>query len=167
MKRGEVYISTLDFPPDGSMVDPALARFEASWQDESHPDGVLEIAEFEGAEAAVAWARERSDVVWIRLGNTGDTYFSAGEEHPEEPGSPPFPRWPPSVPPPGGWWRSPPKPTFEEVEAVLRRLRAGDLSADEADAWARERLHQEYEPPIEGSTLRVMATLLREMPDPR
>jgi len=59
------------------MIDPSTARFSASWQDEDGP-ATLEDIELDGAEAAIAWGRERSETVLIRLGNRGDTYFSAG-----------------------------------------------------------------------------------------
>ncbi len=86
------------------MVDPAVAAFRVSWQDEG--DGrLLEEAEVVGAEAAIAWGRERSPLVWISLGRTVDTSFSAGDEHPwDDDPEEAIPHWPPTEPPPEGWW---------------------------------------------------------------
>src|SRR5687767_6132272 len=99
-RRGEVFISPVDpVPADGSMIDPALASFHVSWQDEGEA-GALEDDEVFGADDAIAWGRERSPVVWIRLGNRGDTYFSAGDEHPADDDPDEFvPHWPPDGPP--------------------------------------------------------------------
>lgn len=103
-RRGTVYIAPVEpVPADGSMIDPASAKFWASWQDED-ADGPLDDVDLDGAGAAIAWGRERSSVVLIRLGNRGDTYFSAGEEHVEDDEDDPMPQWPPEGPPPGGWW---------------------------------------------------------------
>ena len=103
-KRGEVFISPVEqVPADGSMIDPENARFWASWQDED-ADGLVEDAELDGAEAAIAWGRARSKFVFIRLGNRGDTYFSASEEDVASDDGEPIPSWPPTGPPPGGWW---------------------------------------------------------------
>jgi hypothetical protein len=89
------------------MVDTEKAVFWASWQgSEGSGDGAIEDAEVHGAEAAIAWGRARSSIVFIRLGHRGDTYFWAGEgpEPVEEPDDDPLPVWPPSAPPPAGWW---------------------------------------------------------------
>lgn len=106
-KRGEVHISPdIDYRiPEGRLIDPARARFSASWQDDH---GEIESAEFEGADAAVAWGRERSDFVLIGLGWRSDLYFSAGETHISDPEDGPLPTWPPAKPPSEGWW--PPRP---------------------------------------------------------
>ena len=66
-----------------------------------------------GGEAAIIWGRERADVVLIRLGHSGDTYFSAGEHraHKES-----MPLWPPRKPPPEGWYQ--PRPN-EPSDAEL------------------------------------------------
>jgi hypothetical protein len=82
------------------MIDPATARFRASWQDEDE-SAELEDIEVVGAEAAIRWGGERSNTVLIRLGNRGDTYFSAGSLLAEDDDGP-LPAWPPSGPPPGG-----------------------------------------------------------------
>ena len=110
-RRGTVYIApTAGFEPDGRMADPETTLFWVSWQD-NRP---LEDDDIRGAEAAIEWGRERSDYVLIRLGHRGDTYFSAGTKHPpENPDDPydePLPIWPPSGPPPEGWFT----PTDEE-----------------------------------------------------
>jgi hypothetical protein len=107
MKRGEVFISPIDRVPGGAMVDPGSSRFRVSWQDEDEDeDDTLEDAEIDTAEAAIAWGRKRASVVWIRLGHRGDTYFSAGDEHPadDDPDNEPVPHWPPASPPSDSWW---------------------------------------------------------------
>jgi hypothetical protein len=63
------------------MIDPSTGRFGASWQYEDEP-AELEGVELVGAEAAIRWGRERANTVLIRLGNRGDTYFSAGSVGP-------------------------------------------------------------------------------------
>ena len=53
--------------PDGRMVDPEASRFWVSWQIHdpmNEEGGVLEDAEIVGADAAIAWGRERADVVF-------------------------------------------------------------------------------------------------------
>jgi hypothetical protein len=85
------------------MVDRERSRFSASWQD-GNADDSLEDVDFDGADAAIAWGRERSDVVLIRLGNRGDTYFSAGAKHVIDDEAESLPLWPPEAPPPQGWW---------------------------------------------------------------
>jgi len=102
--RGAVYIAPVDeVPADGSMVDPAVARFWASWQDDDldGPAALLEEVDLDSADAAIAWGRKRSEIVLIRLGHRGDTYFSAGSSQPRDD---PMPAWPPPAPPPDGWW---------------------------------------------------------------
>lgn len=103
-RRGRVYIApSASFPADGRMVDPATARFWVSWQDDDLDD-VIENDDVLGAESAIAWGRERADVVLIRLGHRGDTYFSAGTVHQEpEDEEERLPIWPPAGPPPEGW----------------------------------------------------------------
>ena len=80
------------------MVDPGTSLFWVSWQD----DEVLAHDDLTGAEAAITWGRERSDRVLIRLGHSEGTYFSAGRET-----VPDMPQWPPSGPPPEGWFTPP------------------------------------------------------------
>jgi hypothetical protein len=93
-RRGTVWIgpSTLELP-SGRLVDPATARFWVSWQD----DELLEDDEVAGAEAAIAWGRERAERVLIRLGHNGP-HYAAGEV---SGGS--APSWPPETPP-EGWF---------------------------------------------------------------
>jgi hypothetical protein len=108
-KQGRVYICpSIEMPvqpADGQMVNPETALFSASWQT---PEQVLEDVDIVGAEAAIAWGQERADVVLIRLGHRGDTYFSAGSIHKEYLADPdePMPIWPPSGPPPEGWFEA-------------------------------------------------------------
>jgi hypothetical protein len=137
-KRGIVWIAPNDpVSGKGAMIDPATAEFWASWQDE--PEGVLANEEFVGAESAIAWARQRAAVVFIRLGHGSGTYFSAGEEFDpdawssEEPLPPP---WPPSGPPAAGWWTRPPAPTRAEVVSLIEQVLAGQISRDEAESRA-------------------------------
>jgi hypothetical protein len=77
------------------MTDPATSVSWTSWQD----DGVLDDVEIRGADAAIAWARERASTVLIRLGHTHETYFSAGDQIVGD-----RPAWPPQRPPAEGWW---------------------------------------------------------------
>ena len=80
------------------MVVPDRSSFWVSWQEEGLDD-VIESDDILGAEAAIAWGRERADVVVIRLGHMHDTYFSAGDIP-----DPSMPSWPPQTPPPEGWF---------------------------------------------------------------
>jgi hypothetical protein len=82
-RRGEVFIAPQAFlppgvPVDARMVDPASALFWASWQNEDGDEGTIERVLILGADRAIDWGRERSDLVWIRLGHHADTLFSAG-----------------------------------------------------------------------------------------
>jgi hypothetical protein len=141
VRRGEVFISPADpVPADGSMVDPSSSEFNVSWQDEGE-SWPLEDALVRGAEAAIAWGRERSAVVWIRLGNRGDTYFSAGAEHPaDDDPEEVVPHWPPAGPPADGWWSLPPMPTLADIEAIAAAVRAKSMTEEAAARWADERL---------------------------
>ena len=167
-RRGVVNVSQLDpVPADGSMVDPAVSAFRVSWEDESAPEP-LEEAIVQGAEAAIDWGRERSPVVGIRLGNRGDTYFSAGDEHPTDGDPDEFrPHWPPDGPPPEGWWSLPPIPSREEVEAMARRVAAGEVAEAEGARWADDRLRaiSHWEADVEGETLVALVGLTGD--DPR
>jgi hypothetical protein len=93
--------------PEGRCADPDRTPFGASWQrDERNDPAPLEDYESVGAAPAIAWARERSGTVLIRLGSTYDTTFWAGAE-PEDPSDPDYeglPVWPPAEPPAEGWW---------------------------------------------------------------
>lgn len=51
--------------------------------------GVVDEGEWETVEEAIAWARDRVEIVLVRIGYSD--YYSAGAAHPE--GVPP---WPPS-----------------------------------------------------------------------
>jgi hypothetical protein len=155
--RGEVFISPVaPVPADGSMINPTTARFRASWQDEAEPQA-LERVELDGAEAAIEWGRDRSHIVWIRLGNRGDTYFSAGATHPEDDEGP-VPVWPPAGPPPGGWWEPPTVPTLPEIERVAAEVASEMRSAEDAAHWATDRLRPVIE---EGAPQEIRAALLR------
>lgn len=107
------------------MANPADSRFEASWQsDEGLHDGITA----EGAEAAIAWGRARARIVWIRLGHTSDTYFSAGEIHPHDDRDEQTPHWPPAHPPDEGWWHRPPRASLADAQAVAAAVAAGTTS---------------------------------------
>lgn len=96
----EVVISPVDHvPDDGSLVDPHHSRFVASLQG---PDRVIEEIEVKGAEAAILWGRARAEIVIIRIGHRGDTWFSAGDVVAYDEDDP-LPSWPPE-PPARGWW---------------------------------------------------------------
>jgi hypothetical protein len=99
-RRGAIWIAPEGPVPHGSLVDPASACFWVSWQHET--EGLLGDVDIVGADAAIAWGRQRSEVVRIRLGDFENTYFSAGDEHVDD-----LPLWPPEGPPPGGWWSPP------------------------------------------------------------
>src|SRR5581483_12010400 len=107
-KRGTVWIAPDGWVPPGRMLDPRATEFWVSWQDGQ----LLEDDIIFGAEAAIRWGRDRSDMVLIRLGHSHGSYFSAGTKHPEaqpEEAQPwPPPPWPPDAPPPEGWWYPPP-----------------------------------------------------------
>jgi hypothetical protein len=140
------------------MINPATARFRASWQDEAEPRA-LERVELDGAEAAIEWGRTRSQIVWIRLGHRGDAYFSAGTTHPE--GDEPTPVWPPAGPPPGGWWEPPTVPTLQEIEQVAAEVASGLRSAEDAAHWAMDRLR----PVIEESAPQEIRAALQRLVD--
>jgi len=155
--RGEVFIAPIaSVPADGSMINPATARFWASWQDEAE-SRALEDVELDGAEAAIEWGRARSRIVWIRLGHRGDTYFSAGTTHPDD-DEEPTPVWPPAGPPPGGWWEPPTVPTLREIERVAAEVASEMRSAEDAAHWAMDRLRPVIE---EGAPQEIRAALLR------
>lgn len=107
-KRGVVFIAPVDLAPaNGEMVSPA-ARFYGHWE-AAGGGGIIELGPqgddgdwWEGAEDAIAWARQRAPVVVIRLGSRDDTYFSAGEVDVVDAGRP-MKKWPP-LEPSGGWW---------------------------------------------------------------
>jgi hypothetical protein len=123
------------------MVDPATSRFYASWQDEDGSEAMIEDIELDGAEAAIGWGLARSEFVFIRLGNRGDTYFCAGVEpdYPEE-DEEPMAMWPPTGPPDGGWWVPPVIPTLDEARGVAADVEAGRRTAQDAAGWAYDRL---------------------------
>ena len=134
--RSQVFIAPVARVPNGSMIDPRTGRFWASWQDE---DVMCSLGDpdFDGAEAAIVWGRERAGEVYILLGHTDDTSFSAGSVHPQGEGA--WPIWPPAAPPPGGWWAPPAAPTREDVRAVVAEVARGERSAQAAAAWAFDR----------------------------
>jgi len=67
-----------------------------------HPDSPVVREGFDSADEAVAWARERSPLVLVRLASNEDEFYSAGErqatrELAEHGGTDlrPYPAWPP------------------------------------------------------------------------
>jgi hypothetical protein len=102
-RRGTVFLAPhADHLPAGHWVDPVTTTFWVSWQDwdeESERGELFENHDICGAEAAIAWGRERSDRVLIRLSHEKDSYFSAGvvdlTERTDGTGRP-YPRWPPA-----------------------------------------------------------------------
>jgi hypothetical protein len=90
--------------PEGAvrLADPISTMFWVSWQDNDR-EGVVEDGDIVGADAAIAWGRERSDNVVIRLGHREGTFFWAGDAPPPLEDGEPLPLWPP-VEPLEGWW---------------------------------------------------------------
>jgi len=132
-KRGTVYIApSARNVPAGRMVDPESSLFSVSWQDEVKGE-VVGDEEIVGADAAIAWARERADVVLIRLGHTRDTYFSAGEHRAY---AATMPIWPPRDPPSEGWYR--PRPDDMADPEPMDHSNAGDEVAWVATLAASE-----------------------------
>jgi hypothetical protein len=74
-----------DDDPDSDAPQPWHRRRrwfsdEGEWQaacDRGARD-TFEEADFDSADEAIAWARERADIVVVRLGSTEDTFYSAG-----------------------------------------------------------------------------------------
>jgi hypothetical protein len=154
-----VFIAPQDYvPSDGSMANPARSRFWVSWQDETDSKGVLETAVLVGAEAAIDWGRVRSEVVWIRLGNRGGTYFSAGVQHPADAAHEKVPHWPPDGPPVQGWWEPPPRPDRNEIRSIDARVVSGELSKADAKQWAELRLNV-YGSELDPETVRELVVL--------
>jgi hypothetical protein len=139
------------------MIDPVTGMFWASWQDES---AALEDIELVGAEAAIAWGRERSQIVYIRLGHRGDTYFFAGSGVQPKSDDEPLPVWPPAEPPPGGWWEPPKCPSLAEIQSIAAEVEAGARSAENAAGWASDRMHVAM---MEAASLPVVEALYRLM----
>lgn len=117
IRRGIVWIAPRDpRVPAGRMVDPVRTVFWASWQD----GGPLENVHVIGAEQAIAWGRDRAQHVLIRLGQTDETYFSAGDAPEVD-----LPRWPPSQPPAAGWWLTAEPVSSSELGPSIEELRSG------------------------------------------
>jgi hypothetical protein len=98
-RRGVVWIGPAGPVPDGRLVDSSTTLFWVSWQHDD--EGVLADLDVVGADAAIAWARERADSVYVRLGSSEQTYFSAGGHRSAE-----MLPWPPETPA-QGWWTAP------------------------------------------------------------
>jgi len=124
------------------MVDPEASTFSVSWQDwddETQRGELLEDGgEMDDAEAAIAWGRERSDRVLIRLAHTHESQFSVGRaaltENMDGSGRA-FPAWPPDSAPPEGWW-TPSAEAAAEAEAIKKasdRPQSRRLGVDEPE----------------------------------
>ena len=113
------------------MVDPARSPFHVhreDWDAEAERGELLEDGStIAGAEAAIEWGRARCDRVLIRLTHTHEGHYSAGVErlsNEREGGDVAFPEWPPSQPPPEGWW-TPEDEAAAEAQAREPDTRAG------------------------------------------
>jgi len=140
-RRGTVYIAPVaSYLPGGRLVDPEMSAFYVSWQESDTDTRRGELLEdagvITGAETAIAWGRERSDRVLIRLSHSDQGQFSAGRVQLTESkgGGREFPAWPPISPPPDGWWTpSDEAAAWEEAVASARREAAGAEIRSERD----------------------------------
>jgi hypothetical protein len=114
------------------MVDPETSIFGVHWEawDDERQTGEMfaDGGEIEGAEAAIAWGRERCDRVLIRLAHSDEGHFSAGRVQITErtDGGRAFPTWPPASPPSDGWWTPSDKAVaWDEAVERARREAAG------------------------------------------
>lgn len=157
--RGEVFISPQAYGiPPGLQINLRATGFDASWQDQSSRD-VLAEAAFSDVTSAIEWARVRASVVYVRLGSSGDTVYSAGE-HAAQDDDGVLPTWPPQEPL-SGWWEPPAAPTVSQIDAVRAALTAGTMTSDEAANWAREQLWIALESDADDTILDSLATLAR------
>jgi hypothetical protein len=84
-RRGIVYIAR-----------EAQGRFTAYWDAQDPPEHLEDGPGWSEVEEAIAWGRDRSARVLVRMGDGEDTIYSAGEEalSPKADGSTdPYPRW--------------------------------------------------------------------------
>jgi len=134
-RRGTVFIAPQPTHiPAGRWVDPVTTTFWVSWQDydeERELGELLENSQVVGADAAIAWGRERSDRVLIRLSHETESHFSAGvvdlTERTDGTGRP-YPRWPPTDSRVKAGWTQRDESATEEalIEAARKRLPSGD-----------------------------------------
>jgi len=81
--------------------DPRLASGQSGWDASLFHARIVrpvERAVFGDVDDALAWSRERAEVVWVRFGGSWDTHYSAGtvQLHQWADGSgASFPIWPP------------------------------------------------------------------------
>jgi hypothetical protein len=111
-RPGVVYIDPEE--PQGNSGLYGGPGVTATWEVEQGGPKYVE-AVFRTFEDAIAWGRERSPLVLVRLGPTEDTYYSAGEnvvtrELPEHGGAgvTPYAEWPPPAWTPRNWTINPP-----------------------------------------------------------
>jgi hypothetical protein len=149
-RRGTIYIAPVaSYVPSGRMVDPDTSSFSVSWQDwddDTQTGELLEHGgEVAGAEAAIAWGRERSDRVLIRLGHTEATYFSAGHVHctdQTDGGGRVLPVWPPDSAPAEGWWTQ----SAEEAARAEAIKQASDKPQPQRWEWKSQKLEASRSP---------------------
>lgn len=114
-KPGTVFIAE-DFDDEDRWMWPA--RFSVHWEQQDG-SGFVDGPEGVSLEEALAWGRQRSDVVLLRLGDS-DTYYSAGARRLGAPGDEDIAPWP-------------------QDATVRRRRHPGmehlDISADEPIPW--------------------------------
>lgn len=73
---------------------PQGSRFVGHWESVGPPALLESGPGWANVELAIAWGRERSDVVLVRLGAPG-TYYSAGDGEPLN--GAPLLKWPPAT----------------------------------------------------------------------
>ncbi len=98
-------------------VGAARSASDPGWPRHGGTTSVDEEAEFESADEAIAWGRERAGLVLVRLGYSAEAMYSAGERHAAwfiDGSGWRFPLWPPA-----SWpdYTGPPEPGWPEFEA--------------------------------------------------
>ena len=124
-KGGVVYIDRLyDDPwPGPSPPWPRIARLgdDREWQASTGGTTAIdEEASFNTVEEAIAWGRDRADVVLVRLGSNVGAAYSAGVRAATwftDGSGWPFPPWPPATWPD---YQGPPEPGWPDFEAPER-----------------------------------------------
>ena len=115
--------------PEGSLGLHGGPGVIATWEVEYDGPKYVE-AGFRTFEDAIAWGRQRSPLILVRLGPTEDTYYSAGEkvvtrDVPEYAGADltPYTEWPPPTWTPRNWTINPP---LYEIERDFSQPRPVD-----------------------------------------
>jgi hypothetical protein len=154
-RRGTIYIAPVaSYLPSGWMVDPEASTFSVSWQDWDEDTQTGELLEDDGevigAEAAIAWGRERCDRVLIRLGHTDATYFSAGHVHLTDQSDGTgraLPVWPPGSAPPEGWWT--PSAEAEAIKNASDQPQPRRLGVEKPETWDEPQVNGDGTEPAE------------------